>query len=67
MVTRYNTHLGIPDKLFTIGDKALIQIMSEINVTPILVMACRVCPKNIEGTMFAVLMATWNLGDIFSK
>ena len=20
------------------------------------------CPKNIEGTMFAMVMATWNLG-----
>ncbi len=33
---------------------------------PILVLACRLCPKNIEGTMFALLMATMNFGSLLS-
>ena len=29
---------------------------------PILVFACKICPKNIEATMYAMLMATMNFG-----
>ena len=25
------------------------------------------CPKNIEGTMYAMVMATWNLGSSISN
>ena len=32
---------------------------------PILVLACRMCPKNIEGTMYAMLMSTINMGTIY--
>lgn len=33
---------------------------------PLLVLACRMCPKNIEGTMYALLMSTLNFGSIIS-
>lgn len=29
---------------------------------PVLVLACRMCPKNIEATMYAMLMSTINFG-----
>lgn len=29
---------------------------------PLLVLACKMCPKNIEGTMYAMLMSTINMG-----
>lgn len=32
---------------------------------PILVLACRMCPKNIEATMYAMLMSAINFGIIF--
>lgn len=31
-----------------------------------LVLACRLCPKNIEGTMYALLMSTLNFGSMLS-
>ena len=65
-VCRYNVELGIPDKLFCIGDSLLIQTIGTINMIPVLVMACRMCPKNVEGTMYALLMSILNLGDMFS-
>ncbi len=33
---------------------------------PILVLACRLCPKSIEGTMYAMIMSTINLGNSLS-
>ena len=67
LVTRYNVHLGITDKVFCIGDSLIIQTFAEINLMPILVYACRVCPKNIEGTMYALLMACSNLAGTLSQ
>ena len=34
---------------------------------PISILACRMCPKNIEGTIYAMVMATWNLGSNISN
>lgn len=33
---------------------------------PIVVLACKLCPKNIEGTMYALLMSIINLGGMVS-
>lgn len=67
LVLRLNSYLGIPDKVFSIGDSIIIQTFAEINYLPILVLACRICPKNIEGTMYALLMSTVNLGAMMSN
>lgn len=58
--------MGIPDKLFTLGDSVIIQIIGEINTMPLLVLACRMCPKNIEGTMYALIMSTINFGGMIA-
>jgi len=34
---------------------------------PLLVLACRMCPKNIEGTMYAFIMSTLNFGSMISS
>lgn len=66
LVTRANVALGIPDKAFSLGDTAIIQIIGELNILPILVLACRLCPKKIEATMYAMIMSTLNLGSLIS-
>ncbi len=58
--------MGIPDHFFCICDSMIIQTVAEINTIPLLVLACRLCPKNIEGTMYALLMSVINLGSMFS-
>jgi Na+/melibiose symporter-like transporter len=62
LVTRKNVEWGINDKVFCIGDSVMLQLVAELNLMPILVLACRMCPKNIEGTMYAMLMSTINMG-----
>jgi len=66
IIRRENVALGIPDKLFCIGDSIILQVIGELNMLPILVLACRMCPKNIEGTMYALIMSTLNLGSLLS-
>ena len=66
LISRYNLELGIPDKVFCICDSFVTTIISELNLLPILVLACRMCPKNIEGTMYAMLTSAVNFGSIIS-
>ena len=63
LVTRKNVEWGINDKFFCIGDSIMLQFVAELNLMPILVLACRMCPKNIEATMYAMLMSTINFGN----
>lgn len=44
----------------------MLQFVGELNIMPILVLACRMCPKNIEATMYAMLMSTINFGMEFN-
>jgi len=34
---------------------------------PVLILACKMCPKNIEGTMYATIMSTLNFGSVISS
>jgi hypothetical protein len=48
------------------GDGVLDQVVGELNTMPLLVLACKMCPKNIEGTMYALLMSTINFGSMIA-
>lgn len=67
LVERINIKLGIPDFIFCMGADALNTALSEINMLPILVLACNICPKNIEGTLYAFLMSVVNLSSLFAN
>ncbi len=40
----------------------MVQLVGELNIMPLLVLSCKMCPKNIEATMYAFLMSTMNMG-----
>ena len=62
LVTRANLKYGIRDEVFSLIDTLLVQTVAELNMLPILVLSCKICPPKIEGTMYALLMSTINLG-----
>ena len=42
--------------------------MMELNLFPVLIIACRLSPKNVEGTMYALMMSIYNLsGNLGSQ
>jgi folate/biopterin transporter len=67
VVMRINQMFGIPDFWFCMTADALTTALGEINTMPLLVLACNICPKNIEGTLYAFLMSVVNLGSLFSN
>lgn len=64
LVYHVNRDLGIPDELFTFGDDVVLTVLGQIAFMPTLVLAARLCPPGVEGTLFALLMSIFNGGGI---
>lgn len=67
LVLRLNHYLYLPDSIFCLVSGFLVQAIGEMNALPVLVLCCRLCPKNIEGSMYALLMSTMNLGNLVAS
>ncbi|KAJ8606091.1 hypothetical protein CTAYLR_005189 [Chrysophaeum taylorii] len=63
-VSRINLSLGVPDYLFLFGVEVVQPIIQKLHVMPIFVMAARLCPPNVEATLFALLMGLSNFGAV---
>ena len=66
LLTGYNKTIGVPNEIFVIFSSFVVQVVAELNLMPLLVLCCRICPKNIEGSLYALLMSTWNFGSMIS-
>jgi len=63
MVKRWNLAIGIPDIAMLIGDDAFTATMRRFFAMPMFILAAKVCPENVEATLFAMLMALSNFGS----
>jgi len=61
-VVHVNRALGIPDRLFALGDTALGPIVSRLSLMPMFALAARLCPDGTEATLYALLMSLSNFG-----
>ncbi|KAG2455131.1 hypothetical protein HYH02_000950 [Chlamydomonas schloesseri] len=66
LVTRANVRLGISDKLFVLGDYAMLAAIAEVMMTPLLALSARVCPPGVEATLYACLYSLLNLSGALS-
>ncbi|KAA8496243.1 Folate-biopterin transporter 1, chloroplastic [Porphyridium purpureum] len=64
LVTHYNRVLGIEDKLFALSDSAVLTVLAQVSFMPVLVLAARICPPGVEGTLFATLMSIYNAASV---
>lgn len=67
LVTRLNLKLGIPDFVFCMAADSFTTALAELNIMPLLVLACNICPKNMEGTLYAFLMSVVNFGSLLAN
>lgn len=67
LVTRANVALGISDKLFALTDSAVLTALGQVAFMPTLVLAARLCPPGVEGTLFAALMSIYNSSGAVSN
>ena len=62
LLKHINRIINIPDFVYVILSETLLNSTGEIMTMPLLILVCHVCPKNIEGTLYALFMAIMNLG-----
>jgi len=62
LVKRWNLAMGIPDLFFALGENAVMVCMGRLLHVPLCVMASKLCPRSVEGTMFSLLMGIGNFG-----
>eukprot|EP00913_Durusdinium_trenchii_P029767 g27894.t1 len=62
LVMRWNQALGIPDVLFFLGDSTFDHAVAKTFYVPLVVLAYKVCPSNLEGTIFSTLISLNNIG-----
>lgn len=62
LIKHINRSLNIPDIVYVLVSESFLNSTSEIMTMPLLILVCNVCPKKIEGTLYALFMAIMNLG-----
>ncbi|KAI9922764.1 hypothetical protein PsorP6_000852 [Peronosclerospora sorghi] len=67
LVTRSNVDIGIPDKAFVLGDAVIADVISRLKTMPVMVLCAKLCPRGIEGTLFALLMSIANFSRSVSE
>uniref|UniRef100_A0A0K6S7N9 Uncharacterized protein n=1 Tax=Chromera velia CCMP2878 TaxID=1169474 RepID=A0A0K6S7N9_9ALVE len=69
IVMRWNiTVLGIDDKFFyLLGDAIVLPVCSMLNFMPAVVLTSKLCPKNMESTVYAILAGFANFGSSVAK
>lgn len=67
LVERLNLKYGVSDFWFCLFTSSFLSMLGELILMPMLSLACVLCPKNLEGTVYALFMSSLNLGSILSN
>ncbi|KAL7608014.1 hypothetical protein Lser_V15G11050 [Lactuca serriola] len=67
LILRLNLKLGIPDMLFAIINESVFQLVQNLKWLTFYVITSKLCPSDIEGTFFALVMSIDNLGNSSSE
>jgi len=59
---RLNHRLGIPDYVFVLGSHTCQRVIARIAWMPQVLLLSQMCPKGLEGTMYAILAGSANFG-----
>ena len=68
IVSRWNTKIGVPDNYaYMLGDAVIYNMTYMINFMPPVVLTSKLCPKNMEATVYALLAGFQNFGQQVAK
>lgn len=63
LISRWNLSVGLPDEYaFFLGNAVIREVVVMLDFMPVMVLIGKLCPKNIEATVFAVLAGFSNFG-----
>ena len=60
---RLNVAVGISDAFFIFSDEAILTVLNRLNHMPFLIYSAKLCPPDVEASMFALFMGLSNFGS----
>ena len=66
LVLHVNRDMGIPDYVFAFAERVVLTLVVQFVTMPMVVLGARLCPKGVEGTLYALLMSVTNFGGVIS-
>ncbi len=66
LITRANVEWGIPDFAFAMGNEVINDVAGFIMYMPVLIMCSKLCPDQVEGSVYALTCVVNNIGSQIS-
>jgi len=68
IVMRWNIGMGISDKtMYMLGNNIIAQVVSMFDWMPAIILTSKLCPKNMESTVYALLAGFQNFGQSIAQ
>ncbi|KAF8821326.1 BT1 family protein [Cardiosporidium cionae] len=68
LVRRWNIAIGIGDKtMYMFGDAIIYNVVYMMNFLPAVILTSKICPKNLEATVYSILAGYQNNGQNAAK
>lgn len=67
IVTNFNESLGISNMVLAMADSIILSLLGQFILLPTVVLAAKICPEGVEGSLYATLMSISNLAGVVSN
>ena len=67
IITGFNESIGISNMVLAMADSIILSLLGQFILLPSVVLAAKICPKGVEGSLYATLMSISNLAGVISS
>lgn len=67
IVTGFNESLGISNMVLAIADSIILSLLGQFLLLPSVVLAAKICPDGVEGSLYATMMSISNFAGVLSS
>lgn len=67
IITGLNESIGIPNMFVAMADSIILSLLGQFILLPAVILAAKICPKGVEGSLYATLMSISNLAGVLSS
>ena len=67
IVSGFNESIGISNLVVAMADSVILSLLGQFLLLPTVILAAKICPDGVEGSLYATLMSISNLGGVVSS
>jgi len=67
IVTGANEAVGLPNIVLAMADSIILSLLGQFLLLPTVVLAAKICPAGVEGSLYATLMSVSNMAGVLSS